>query len=127
MARLRVAGPKRTVADERKITVCADRENREISRLGLRRASQRVDFTITGGLVVPDQELMPGNAFLIRQNLEDEMLRLPLQNVRHLAPKILQQRLADAGTVAYIHPLIGAAQPKHSRLLGRVAEHAGPR
>jgi hypothetical protein len=32
MARLRVAGPKRTVADERKITVSGGGENREKSR-----------------------------------------------------------------------------------------------
>src|SRR5690242_10074148 len=110
MARLRVAGPKRTVADERKITVWSDAENREKSRLNLSRAGQRVNFAVANRLVVRHQRLLPGDALFIRQGLEHELFRLPLQHVGHLAAQIFEQRLANAGGVADVYPLIPITQ-----------------
>ena len=73
-----------------------------------------------------DQPLMLRNPLFIRKALEDEILRLPLQDVGHLATQVIEQGLSDIGPVADVHPFFSAVETVHSGLLGRVAHHACP-
>jgi hypothetical protein len=74
---------------------------------------------------VRQEGFLPGDALFVRQNLKHELLGLPLKDVGHLAAEIFEQRLANAGAVAYVDPLIRAAQAINTGLLGRIAEHTG--
>ena len=83
-------------------------------------------LAITNGLIVGYQFLVPCDALLVGQALEDEMIRLPLQSVGPLAAQIRQESFADVEIMADVHPFVASAEAIDSRLLRCVADDAGP-
>jgi hypothetical protein len=80
------AGPKRTVADEMKVTGSVKKKNREKSLRAVMSNRFPLRLTIAKRLMKCDQAFVPGNSLFVRKALKNEILRLPLQNVGHLAP-----------------------------------------
>jgi hypothetical protein len=126
MARLRVAGPKRTVADEMKVTSGDKKRNREKSLRAVKTTRRSLRLTIAERLVTRNQLLMPRNPLFVGKALENEILWLPLQNVRHLTAQIVEQGFTDIGPMADVHPFVRAAEAVDSGLFGCVAHRAGP-
>src|SRR5579863_4667810 len=87
-------------------------------------ASRGLCFPVADRLALSDQLLLPAYPFLIRKQLEDEVLWLPLQNVRHLACQVIQKGLTNVEGMADIQPSSRTKKTVHSRLFGRVAENA---
>jgi hypothetical protein len=83
-------------------------------------------FAIADRLVMTYEFFMPRDPFFVRHQLKDKISGLPLKDIRSLTAEVLEQCLPNIKAVAYVYPFTRTAHAKHSRLLRRVAQHAGP-